>query len=27
MSERVRSMAPDMVTVENIEVREVVAHA
>jgi len=27
MSERVRSMAPDVVTVENIEVREVVAHA
>jgi hypothetical protein len=27
MSERVRSMAPDVVTVENMEVREVVAHA
>jgi hypothetical protein len=27
MSERVPSMAPDVVTVENIEVREVVAHA
>jgi hypothetical protein len=27
MSERVGSMAPDVVTVENIEVREVVAHA
>jgi hypothetical protein len=27
MSERVPSMAPEMVTIENIEVREVVAHA
>jgi len=27
MSERVPSMVPDVVTVENIEVREVVAHA
>jgi len=27
MSERVPSMTPDEVTVENIEVREVVAHA
>ena len=27
MSERVPSMAPDMVSIENIEVREVVAHA
>jgi hypothetical protein len=27
MSERVGSMTPDVVTVENIEVREVVAHA
>ncbi|HEX3292912.1 MAG TPA: hypothetical protein VHR38_04165 [Solirubrobacterales bacterium] len=27
MSERVPSMAPDVVTIENIEVREVVAHA
>jgi hypothetical protein len=27
MSERVRSMAPDAVRIENIEVREVVAHA
>jgi hypothetical protein len=27
MSERVPSMVPDVVTIENIEVREVVAHA
>lgn len=27
MSERVPSMAPEVVTIENIEVREVVAHA
>jgi hypothetical protein len=27
MSEQVPSMAPDVVTIENIEVREVVAHA
>ncbi len=27
MSERVPSMVPDVVTVENIDVREVVAHA
>jgi stage III sporulation protein SpoIIIAA len=27
MSEMTRSMVPDVVTVENIEVREVVAHA
>jgi hypothetical protein len=27
MSESVRSMAPGVVTIENIEVREVVAHA
>jgi len=27
MSERVPSMVPDVVTVDNIEVREVVAHA
>jgi hypothetical protein len=27
MSERVGSMTPDVVTVENVEVREVVAHA
>lgn len=27
MSQRVPSMAPDAVTVENVEVREVVAHA
>ena len=27
MSERVRSLAPDAVTVEDVEVREVVAHA
>jgi stage III sporulation protein SpoIIIAA len=27
MSERVRSMAPEGVTIEDIEVREVVAHA
>ncbi len=27
MSQRVPSMAPDVVTIENIEVREVVAHA
>ena len=27
MSERVPSMVPDVVTVKNIEVREVVAHA
>jgi len=27
MSERVRSMVPDVVTIEDIEVREVIAHA
>jgi stage III sporulation protein SpoIIIAA len=27
MSERIRSMAPDVVTVDSTEVREVVAHA
>jgi hypothetical protein len=27
MSERVPSMVPDVVTIENVEVREVVAHA
>ena len=27
MSERVPSMVPDVVTLENVEVREVVAHA
>ena len=27
MSERIRSMVPDTVTLEGVEVREVVAHA